>query len=210
MHYNSLRLIYPPRIETKIPPKSVGTFDNGTYLAQPKLNGSSVSVYSNGKITQTFNRRKEHFNTKILSEIAELYRFEDRKKWMVLCGEYMNKNKKDELNQYWNHKYVIWDILVYNGDHLVGSTFEERYRLLEKLFPANPVKKHLHQISENCFRVNAFETGFEEAYEDMTLWDMYEGLTLKKKSQPLEMGTTPGNTKSGQFKVRKPTKNYRF
>ena len=129
---------------------------------------------------------------------------------MVLCGEYMNKSQRDENNKIWNHKFVIFDIIVYNGTHLIGTTFEERYELLRKLYLDNLVKKHLHQISENCFRVNSVMFGFKNVYNDITQYQMFEGLVLKKGNGKLENGTTENNNVRTQLKCRKPTKNYAF
>lgn len=203
------KYIYPPRIETKLPLTSLNSFDHmDRFLAQVKLNGSSMQVYTNGKEVHTYNRHKEKMICKIASEeLAALNPYND---WMVLCGEYMNKNKRDEDNKHWNLKYVIWDILVLNGKHLLNTTFEERQQILKNMYPDNPVKKYMHQISDNCFRVESIETRFVDVYSDVTQYDMYEGVVLKDKGNKLSNGTTKNNNSRAQFKVRKPTKNYNF
>ena len=202
-----MKYIYPPRPETKIAPASLKMFeDMNKFLAEPKLNGSSLEIYF--PELKTWNRHKTPLFCKI--EKDELMNLQKGKGDMILCGEYMNKNCKDELNQYWNIKYVIWDIIMFEGQHLLGSTFEERYALLTELYPNNPVKKHLHQISDNCFRVNAIDSNFLENYQDLTKWDMYEGLVLKRKDGKLENGTTENNNTKTQIKCRKGTKNYNF
>lgn len=203
------KYIYPPRPETKIPSSSLETFDKmGKFIAQPKLNGSSMEVYTNGKTITLMNRHKEPIACKMdKGELLALFSGENE---MILCGEYMNKNQKDETGKYWNLKYVIWDIIMYNGQHLIGTTFEERYQLLEKLFPGKPVKKHLHQISENVFRVNAIKTGFKKVFDEITKYDMYEGLVMKRIDGKLENGTTEKNNVRTQIKCRKETKNYNF
>lgn len=207
--YNAFKYIYPPRPEMKSPPSALTTFEKmNLFMAQPKLNGSSQELYTNGKIFMTMNRHKERMETKIHAN--ELLNLSKGSRWMVLCGEYMNKNKKDETNTPWNHKYAIWDIIVHNGMHLLGWTFDERKELLRELYPDNPVKKNLHQISDNCFRVHSFDSDFESVYNDIVPGDMYEGLLLKRKDGKLENGTSSNNNTSTQIKVRKPTKNYNF
>lgn len=180
----------------------------GKFLGQPKLNGSSMQLYTDGKIVIIMNRHKERLAIKL--EIEELKGLHRGHGWMVLCGEYMNKNKKDETGKFWNHKFVIFDILVLNGEHLLGTTFEERYEMLRNLYPDNPVKMQLHQITENCFRVNSITEGFAKMYEELTIHDMYEGFVLKKADGKLENGVTAANNIRTQLKCRKGTKNYRF
>ena len=204
-----MRYIYPPRAENKISPKSLPTFDKmGKFLSEPKLNGSSMQVYMDGVHTKTTNRHKSDITCKIsLDELASIYKGKGE---MVLCGEYMNKNQKDETGEYWNIKYVIWDIIVYNGEHLLGMTFEERYQLLRKLYPDNPVKKYMHQITENCFRIDAIYSDFLKIFDDISQYDMYEGLILKRMDGKLENGTSENNNIRTQIKARKGTKNYHF
>jgi len=208
MKYDKYKYIYLPRPEKKIAPASLSKFDNGTYLGQPKLNGSAMLVFTNGEDVILMNRHKEKINHKLdLDEIKSLHRGEG---WMVLCGEYMNKNKKDENNKPWNIKFVIFDILVYNNNHMLRSSFEFRYELLKEIYPDNPTKILLHQITENCFRVESVYNNFAKIYKTITDFDMYEGFVFKMRKGPLENGVTKQNNTRTQLKCRKPTKNYAF
>lgn len=206
--YNKYFYIYPPRPELKIPSISLCEFDNGEYLAQPKLNGSSMQIYMNENELILMNRHKQKINCSMdLKELKSLYRGSN---WMILCGEYMNKSQKDENNLLFNNKFVIFDILVYDGVHLLTSTFEERYKLLCDLYPNNVVKKQLHQITLNCYRVNSEERKFKNVYDDLVNFQIYEGLVLKLKTGKLENGVSELNNTRTQLKCRKSTKNYSF
>jgi hypothetical protein len=142
------------------------------------------------------------------SEFRNLYSGDG---WMVLNGEYLNKSKSDETNQVFNHKFVVFDILVYNGEYLLGSTFLERVQLLDKLFGQNDSSKsYLYSISDDIFRVKTFQTGFKSLFENLTKIDMIEGLVCKRKSGRLEIGNTENNNTKSQIKFRKATKNYKF
>lgn len=209
MKYNRYKYIYPPRPELKIPLSSLEKMEKKhIYMAQPKLNGSSMQVYTNGQLVITMNRHKKVMISKM--DIDELKKLHRGKGWMVLCGELMNKSQKDENNKVWNLKFVIFDIIVYNGEHLLKTTFDERYELLKKMYPNNPVKKHLHQISENCFRVNSIRFGLSNTFLDITNHQMYEGLVLKIGDAKLENGVNKNNNQISQLKCRKSTKNYAF
>lgn len=192
----------------KIHSDSLKKFDDGTYIAQPKLNGSSMNIFTNNSVLATMNRHKKAISNNMdINELKQLHR---GRGWMVLCGELMNKNKKDELNIHWNNKFVVFDILVYEGSYLLNTTFGERFELLRKLYPDNPIKKHLHQISENCVRVDSIKNNFEEVFKEIIKYDMYEGLILKKIDGKLENGFYERNNISTQLKCRKSTKNYDF
>ena len=82
-------------------------------------------------------------NTKDLGFTA----LETTREFTVYCGEYLNKARDGEDGQLFNHRFVLWDILVYRSQYLIGSTVEERLNLLEELFP--------------CARAAAGATGLE-------------------------------------------------
>jgi ATP-dependent DNA ligase len=206
-----VRYIYPPRPETKIAPESLLIFEEmDKFLAEPKLNGSSMQIYfdEGGKEMKLMNRHKQPISCKMdKEELRKLYRGTGE---MILCGEYLNKNQKDETGKPWNIKYVIWDIIMYNGNHLIGTTFEERLIILAKLYPTDIYSHFVRQLSENCYRISAAKTEFQKFYSDITKYDIFEGLVLKRKDGKLENGTTEKNNTRTQIKCRKGTKNYIF
>jgi len=207
-NYNRFKYIYPLRAEKSIPSSGLSLFNEGEYIAQPKVNGSSMEIYTDGKHVISMNRHKQAMSHKL--DVQELKNLHRGRGWTVLCGEYMNKNQKDENDKFWNIKFVIWDILVANGEHLLKSTFLERVKLLEEFYPNNMSKAYLHGISENCFRVESYYSDFTKIYNELIKIQMFEGLVLKKKDGKLENGLRPDNNNMTQLKCRKPTKNYAF
>jgi len=211
MKYASFRYIYPPRPKNPIPNTELSFWDNGSLIAQPKLNGSNCLIFTNGEKHIAMNRhngRLTNFQIKD-EEIAALYKGTGG--WTVLNGEYMNKSKQDETRSAFNHKFVIFDILVDDGDYLVGKTFEERIALLDSMFGQEDSEKdYLYSISENVYRVKSYLNGFNMLYDRLTPIDMIEGLVMKRKSARLEMGNTELNNVKSQIKCRKETKNYKY
>lgn len=211
MKYASFRYIYPPRPKNPIPNTELSFWDNGSLIAQPKLNGSNCLIFTNGVKHIAMNRhngRMTNFQIKD-EEIAALYKGTGG--WTVLNGEYMNKSKQDESRAAFNHKFVIFDILVDDGDYLVGKTFEERIALLDSMFGQEDSEKdYLYGISENIYRVKSYMNGFNMLYDRLTPIDMIEGLVMKRKSARLEMGNTELNNVKSQIKCRKETKNYKY
>ena len=212
MNYNSFRYIFPPRPKNAIPDSDLNFWDNGSLLAQPKLNGSNCVIFTNGEKLMVMNRHSQYLTNVDIQrqEVLDLFRGEPGK-WMVLNGEYLNKSKQDENRQTFNHKLVIFDILVYNSDYLVGKTFQERINLLDELYgQKDSEKSYLYSISNNVYRVKSFENGFKSIYDQLTPIDLIEGLVLKRKNARLEIGNTENNNIKSQLKARKPTKNYKF
>ena len=209
--YNTYRYIYPPRPKNAIPPSDLEFWDNGSLIAQPKLNGSNCVIFTDGDSQMVMNRHNQRMTNFRLSqdEINQLYRGDG--KWMIINGEYMNKNKKDETNNPFNHKLVIFDILTFEGDYLIGKTFEERILLLDELYgQVDCDKDYLYQITDNIYRVKSYQTNFTDLFNRLTQIDMLEGLVMKRKNARLERGTTENNNTKSQLKSRKATKNYKF
>src|SRR5579859_6691628 len=129
--YNDFKYIYPPRPETAMDPALLDDTGPG-WIAQPKYNGSCAVVFINGrKDYRIYNRHAERLT---LQKPISYTALNDCDKYMVLCGEYLNKNKIGEDHNVFNHKFIIWDILVWKGQYLIGQTFEQRLVLLHALF----------------------------------------------------------------------------
>ena len=152
--YNTFRYIFPPRPKNAIPSDELTFWDNNSLLGQPKLNGSNATIYTNGEKHIVMNRHNQRLTNFRLTdeEIKSMYRGDGE--WMVINGEYMNKSKSDENNKVFNHKFVIFDILTFDGEYLVGDTFEQRIQLLDKLYgQVDSEKDYLYRVSQNVYRV---------------------------------------------------------
>ena len=209
--YINYRYIFPPRPKNAISPDDLNFWDNGTLICQPKLNGSNCLIFTNGQKIMVMNRHNQRLTNFQLSdaEVKNLYRGNGG--WMILNGEYLNKSKSDETGQVFNHKFVIFDILCYDGDYLVGKTFEERVNLLDTLYDCiESEKDYLYSISTNVYRVKSYRDGFKSFFDKYTPIDMIEGVVLKRANARLELGATEQNNIKSQLKSRKPTKNYKY
>lgn len=208
--FDSFHYIYPPRPKNAVPTTELEFWDNSMMIAQPKLNGSNAVIFMNGKDVYFFNRHNQRMTNVQLGkdELLKLYSGEG---WMVINGEYLNKSKNDESGLPFNHKLVIFDILVHNGTYLLGTSFQDRVNLLDSLFGKNDSEKtYLYSITENIYRVKSFTSNFKIIFEELSSIDMIEGLVCKRKSGKLEIGNTENNNTKSQIKFRKPTKNYKF
>ena len=125
MKYLNYRYIFPPRPRNAISPDDLNFWDNQSLLAQPKMNGSNSMIYTNGKKVIVMNRHNQRLtNVRVDdSEILSLYRGTGG--WMILNCEYLNKSKMDETGQPFNHKFVIFDILVVFKDNVLSCSIAE-------------------------------------------------------------------------------------
>lgn len=205
--YQSFQYIYPPRPKNPIPPSDLKMWDNGMMIAQPKINGSNCTIYTNGKTVYAFNRHGQRMTGFDISqeEILSLYRKDG---WLVLNGEYTNKSKKDHNQQLFSNKFCIFDILVYGGKYLINSTFEYRINLLNQLYGSED--DYISSITDNIYRIKSYDKDFSNQFDNLSKIDLVEGLVLKRKSAKLEVGTSENNNSKSQIKARKPTKNYKF
>jgi len=219
MDYKKYVYLFPPRPEQTTHYQELDKYDNRNFAAQPKYNGTCCNVFISENEVIVMNRHKR----KITSEYSHIdfKGMHSGKGWMVVCGEFLNKNKKGEDGNSFNLKFVIWDILVYNGKYLIGSTFGERLDLLESLFPSVKMMvdkdKKLNSFNylcytsyENVFKAPTFLTHFSKIYEQIVPTDLYEGLVIKRLDAKLTVGLNERNNFNWQVKCRKATKNYIF
>jgi ATP-dependent DNA ligase len=218
MKYEKYSYLFPPRPEQTTHFTELDKYDNDTFIAQPKYNGTCCNVFISETEVIVMNRHKG----KITSQYSHIdfKGLHSGKGWMVLCGEFLNKNKKGEDGNPFNLKYVIWDILVYEGKYLLGSTTIERMKLLESLFPCSKMivgVDKMESLTHACFtrcanvyKAPYYNHSFELLYQSIVSTDIYEGLVLKRKDAKLTLGLTEKNNNTWQIKCRKPTKNYNF
>lgn len=211
MKYTSYRYIYPPRPKNAIPSSDLYNYDNGTMLAQPKLDGSNCIVFTDGVTVRAMNRHGAVLTNFDIPKEEILRLYKGTGGWTVLNGEYMNKSKKDGFGKTFNHKFVIFDVLVVDGNYLVGKTFEQRVGMLDEAYgTSDSDHPYLHGISENIFRVRTYRQQFFERFDTLSRIDMVEGLVMKRRNARLEIGNTELNNTKSQIKCRKATKNYKY
>jgi hypothetical protein len=211
MKYPKYRYVFPPRPKNAVPQSELFSWDNGSMIAQPKLNGSNCTIYTNGVEVFTMNRHGDRLTRVEIKSEEILSLYKGTGGWSAFNGEYMNKSKYDENKKIFNHKFVIFDILINDGDYLIGKTAEQRIQLLDKMFGQNySEKEYLYSVSENIYRVKSYEKEFNMLFDKFTEIDMLEGLVLKRKNARLEISGSELNNSNWQVKCRKSTLNYKF
>ena len=209
--YDEHLYLYPPRPENALHPRFLPSYDNGLYLAEPKLDGDCAVIFTDGIDTVVRDRHNKPFSkdTRPLETIAR--GLHTGKDWCVLVGEYMAKSKKNADGQNMNGSLVLFDILVHNGLHLGEYSFQDRHTMLRELYAGEEYDGYIQRGTlPGLFVVKAFEDGFVHLFERVTAIQIYEGLVLKKKDAKLELGVRPLNNHLTQVKFRRPAKNYHY
>lgn len=200
--------IYPPRPELKIPKKSLKRYDNGIFFAQPKLNGSCCELYTGPNRVYQKGRHNNTLTNFRLSdrEIIDVF----GNGINLIIGEYMNKSKRDGNNLVFNHKFVIFDQIVFKNDYVLDSTFDDRIKMVQSLYEPIDETEFLYKISDNIYMVKTFYDDFENIWNELVKIDMFEGLVMKRKTGRLERGTRIKNNHLTQLKCRKKCNLYEY
>lgn len=217
MTYNEFKYLYPPRPQYKIPPVDLDQYE-GEFVAQPKYNGTACVVFTNGDELKVFNRHKLPLAK--YSPFIQFRGLAKSNKWVVYCGEYLNKGQKGEAGEVERDKFIIWDLLVYDGEYLIGQTLIDRVKIIDQNFPCIPSKvsdKGLEIYDYLCctdlegiYKAPLYGAGFEYLYKDLVKTPLYEGIVLKKQNAKLSYGFQEKNNSEWQLKCRKQNALYTF
>ena len=203
--FHTYRYLFPPRPASKAPPTALPMYQKKGYIGEPKLDGSCGVLFLDTDFTKLMNRYHRPFSREVLSN-DQLHHAYKGKGFMVVTGEYMNKSKKGKDGKPFR-AFVIWDILVYEGEYLIGSTKQQRLDLLDKIYDRVEYDGFIDQVGPDIYLTKSFED-LEVTYNELVKIDMYEGFVMKNPQGKLKTGYVEKNNNIWQAKVRKPTKNY--
>lgn len=206
MRYESFDPLSPPRAETVVPSGILGLYERRGWYAQHKKNGTYNVVYVSPDKKVTFlGRNKEPH--KLWSPPAfamETYQNLPGKGWYVICTELLHSKVKEEEGGHRDTQYVH-DILVDDGEWLLGETYAQRYARLLSLFLKDGKMSLSHwELPNRIWLARNHKSDFGMIFSGMNLPED-EGLVLKDPQAPLIVG-------SGKWSVkcRRPHKNYSF
>ena len=206
--YNGL-YFYPPRTESKIPytESPVMSMWRGytDSVAQYKLNGNRnlVKVSPEGTV-EFWNRHNEKQKYVIPAPIRDFFLgISLPGKWTVWDSELLHtktKNVKDVV--------YVFDCLVWDSQHLIGKTYEERHRIVRERIPS--IMSFIRPVTGVYSAENIPVAYWDIAWETAKAFDFVEGLVLKRSGGILEFGSAKVNNSGFMCRVRKPHKNAMF
>jgi hypothetical protein len=128
--YNSFAYIKPPRAEAKRSPIAIGQYERRGWQGQVKKNGTNSVVFvPPTRKVFGWNRHAEAHRAWQFSgapaEASEVFQSLPGEKWFVFNGELLHSKGPGYKNI-----HFLYDMLVCEGVHLTGTTYEYRYQLM--------------------------------------------------------------------------------
>ena len=220
--FTSFQLFFPPHPATTWNPgelKSLPGFSR--YVAQFKYDDWRTMIYffPDGRI-EFYSRKKAKLPRyrPPKSMIESLHNLElAPNAYHVLDGgllHYKTPRVKDRI--------VIWDILVHANSLLLGTSFEDRFRLLEKItrhpekwislpYPGGGGELAIaREVARNVWLAPVFESDFSALFEKGRHLPEIEGIVLKDRTAPLERTFQMEENARWMIRARKPRIDYRF
>ena len=208
MRYESFAYLFPPRPDQAISPTMLPMVERQGYIAQVKKNGTCnvIAVSPTGEVKCMSRHKEDHKAWKPdQSKLKAFSRLAGRG-WYVFVAELMHSKVAGirDIN-------YVHDILVHNGDYLVGKTQGQRQALLREVFPtAGLPETHSHYVyDEYTWIAKEYHEGFFGLYKGLDD-GQDEGLVMKNPKQPLAFCTREKSNNVGLLKARKTHKNYSF
>ena len=211
--FTAFRYLYPPRPESAIAPNTIGFYEKTMqWVAQYKKNGTNtiVAISPSGEII-TMNRHAENHKAWHISEYLKtlIRQIFPTGEWHVFVAEVLHSKTKDIKDTLY-----IYDILVFNSDYLVGSTFIQRQDILDKLLlPHSRLETYSHNVLDDegkLWYARRFTTALNDLFWSIQRPELDEGLVLKNPEGKLSDCVKERSNEDWQIKVRHSSKKYVF
>lgn len=209
MKYDSYEYLWPPRPDSKraVPPTMLSFYERRGHLAQIKKNGTcSVITRFPDKSVRFMNRHKEEHSAWTPTASSEhVFRNLDGG-WYVFVAELLhNKVSGGPRNIHY-----IFDVLVADGEYLVGKTFIERQQILNELFPDTISETFSHRvIDDHTWVAKLIDEDFSGLFSNLSEAED-EGIVIKNPDAKLESCSRASANTAWQVKCRVPHKNFSF
>lgn len=203
MKYDKFTYIYPPRAESAIPFNLLKAYQRKNWIAQVKKNGTnSVIFVSPSKEVFAMGRHNnEHKQWSFTPETAAIFKALPGNGWYVLNAELLHSKVAGlrDIN-------YIHDILVEDGEYLIGSTYAQRYaRLLMLFLHDKTVKTPSHFVLDKHTWLARNHDNFLELFDSLSQSED-EGIVLKNMLGRL----APKDNSGWTVKCRKFHPNFAF
>jgi len=208
VRYDAYRFLWPPRPERAAPPQLMGFYEQRAWIAQIKKNGTCTVIFSRGD-SVIFKTRHNDAHKAWSPQPSHTAFFTGRDGWNVYVAELLHS--KGPLVK--NHLY-LFDVLVSDGQELIGTTLAERQTILQQRFPS-PKADILGSRAGLGARMIAQDVSQAlPIINPSTVWPTLgafdEGFVFKDPTAKLAACIVPSANGSWQTKIRRPHENYSF
>lgn len=208
MRYEAYRFLWPPRPEKAAPPELIGFYERRGWIAQIKKNGTCTVIFSRGdEVIFKTRHNDDHKSWSPQPSHSEF--FAGRGDWNVYVAELLHSKGPTVKN----HLY-LFDILVNDGEALIGTTLNERQQILQERFPS-PKADILGSRAGIGARMIAQDVSQAAPIANPsaawpTLGPLDEGFVFKDPAAKLAACIVPSSNGGWQTKIRRPHENYSF
>lgn len=188
-----MTFLYPPRPEKAISPSLIQYYEDRGWIAQVKKNGTAsvASVDENAEV-EFWTRHKERHKAWVPTDEAKAFlRQFPRSVFVFELLHSKGGGVRDTL--------YFFDVLVFEGRSLIGTTLHERLKLLKAIVPD---VGHL-------LMAHTYTQSLRFLYDNLTS-PLDEGIVLKDPAATLRSCLKPSSNSGWQVKCRKETKNFGF
>lgn len=209
--YTKFEYLWPPRTQNKTSPDRLARYEDGNWGAEFKKCGTNNSIYVSPKKQLIARGRKnnEHADWSFSPESGKLFQQVPGRDWWLFNAELLNNKVADDNLRDINY---IFDVLVADGQYLIGSTYPQRRDLLLDVFKPGLRKAertHSHWVlNDRTWLARSFDTDFVTLWEQAQEYPEDEGLMLKNKRCRLQYGAREKNNTDWLVRCRKPHMNY--
>jgi ATP-dependent DNA ligase len=191
-YYPNRPVLVPPDPKNPLAPESwyLDSLEAEGWIGELKWNGDNTLLHTDD--WSLWNRRGEPLSYKPTEEIW------DELKSIFPPNSIINFETVDRHTKTIKNLLIVHCIMAWKGNLLLGKTWGDSRRILEKL------KWGRHVVLSETFKDN-----FWKRFQD-TDGATHEGLVLKKPDGKLKFSTTPIANVPWMRKVRKPCKKYNF
>lgn len=211
MEYNKFAYLFPPRPENPVMPSMISFYENRKWVAQFKMNGTcNIIAVAPDKSLICKSRHGDDHKAWTLTDITrECFSQLPGNSWYVFVAELLHSKGPSIKDTNFVH-----DVLVDNGEYLVGERYQDRYERLLKIFNVADCKvedERSYRVHSNLMISKIFTSDFKGLYERIAKRQspLEEGIVLKDPNARLKMcSRISSNTE--QVKVRIGTKNYTY
>lgn len=201
MNYDSYQYLWPPRPEQKIPQGMLPFYEKRGFWAQVKKNGTCTVIFARRDEVIFMTRHNDQH--RMWSPTPEHVRFfQGFQNWNVFVAELLHSKTPRIKNQLY-----VFDQIVDDGVHLVGTSFEERQLVLQSRWEPIADEGDQTRVHDYVSVANNYTGDFAKLFTTLKPED--EGLVLKDPKAKLR-ACLKQDSNAGQVKCRVPHKNYSF
>jgi len=209
VNYPEFRFLFPPRPKSALPEGLIHLYEGRGWLGSYKKNGTCclIGIGPDNQIIG-MNRHEELLEWSMPGVCVDTLRnIFGAETWTVLVAELIHHKVKDMRNILY-----IFDVLVWKGEYLVGSTFLDRHMtMLETFRPFILEEEYSHWVGPGgVWLSKILFYGLRSAFDSIQHQELDEGIVIKDPNGKLSECRTDKANSHWQVKVRHPKENYIF